>query len=105
MSGCWFNTSRAVAFHSKHNTIAHPQSLVWSSSPAYGKFEFLGISGNTAKGRIVAKVAVYGKDIINTFFDQADLAGKQVHLFATSGGTGIDGSVKEFYPLYETSFF
>ena len=50
-------------------------------------------------------MAVYGKDIINTFFDQADLAGKQVHLFATSGGTGIDGSVKEFYPLYETSFF
>ena len=33
--------------------------------------------------------------IINTFFDQANLTGKQVHLFATSGGTGIDGSIKE----------
>ena len=38
--------------------------------------------------------------IINTFFDQADLAGKQVHLFATSGGTGIDGSVKELRETY-----
>lgn len=39
--------------------------------------------------------------IINTFFDQADLSGKKVHLFATSGGTGIEGSLielKETYP-------
>ena len=28
----------------------------------YGKFDFLGISGNTAKGKIAAKVAVYGRD-------------------------------------------
>ena len=27
----------------------------------YGKFEFLGISGNTAKGKTAARVAVYGK--------------------------------------------
>ena len=42
--------------------------------------------------------------IINTFFDQADLSGKKVHLFATSGGTGIDGSLnelKETYPEVE----
>ena len=38
--------------------------------------------------------------IINTFFDQANLAGKQIHLFATSGGTGIDGSVKELRETY-----
>ena len=38
--------------------------------------------------------------IINTFFDQADLSGKEVHLFATSGGTGIDGSVKELRNTY-----
>ena len=38
--------------------------------------------------------------IINTFFDRADLSGKQVHLFATSGGTGIDGSVKELRETY-----
>ena len=39
--------------------------------------------------------------IINTFFDQADLADVKVHLFATSGGTGIGGShneLKETYP-------
>ena len=38
--------------------------------------------------------------IINTFFDQANLTGKQIHLFATSGGTGIDGSVKELRETY-----
>ena len=38
--------------------------------------------------------------IINSFFDQADLAGKQIHLFATSGGTGIDGRVKELRETY-----
>ena len=64
---------------------------MWSSSPAYGKFEFLGISGNTAKGRIVAKVAVYGKDIINTFFDQADLAGKQARILKDSSTRNLTG--------------
>jgi len=42
--------------------------------------------------------------IINTLFDQADLTGKKVHLFATSGGTGIEGSfreLKETYPEVE----
>ena len=33
--------------------------------------------------------------IIDTFFDQADLSGKKIHLFATSGGSGIERSVKE----------
>ena len=28
----------------------------------YGKFDFLGVSGNTAKGKMAALVAVYGKD-------------------------------------------
>lgn len=30
--------------------------------------------------------------IIDTFFEQADLEGKTVHLFATSGGSGIEDS-------------
>lgn len=38
--------------------------------------------------------------IINTLFDKADLTDKQIHLFATSGGTGIDGSVKELRETY-----
>ena len=38
--------------------------------------------------------------IINTFFDQADLADKKVHLFATSGGTAIKGSHKELTETY-----
>lgn len=38
--------------------------------------------------------------IINTFFDQADLNGKTVHLFATSSSTGIEGSVKELRETY-----
>ena len=35
--------------------------------------------------------------IINTFFD---LAGKRIHLFATSSSTGIEGSVKELKETY-----
>lgn len=38
--------------------------------------------------------------IINTFFDLADLAGKRIHLFATSSSTGIEGSVKELKETY-----
>ena len=38
--------------------------------------------------------------IINTFFDQADLNGKTIHLFATSSSTGIEGSVKELKETY-----
>ena len=38
--------------------------------------------------------------IINTFFDQAKLDCIKIHLFATSGGTGIDGSLKELKKTY-----
>lgn len=38
--------------------------------------------------------------IINTFFDQTDLKGKKIHLFATSSSTGIEGSVKELRETY-----
>jgi len=38
--------------------------------------------------------------IINTFFDNADLRGKTIHLFATSSSTGIEGSVKELRETY-----
>ena len=38
--------------------------------------------------------------IINTFFDQADLSGKTIHLFATSGGTDIKGSFDELKQTY-----
>ncbi len=38
--------------------------------------------------------------IINTFFDQADLKGKRIHLFATSGGTDIKGSIDELKATY-----
>ena len=38
--------------------------------------------------------------LINTFFDQADLKGKTIHLFATSSSTGIEGSIKELKETY-----
>ena len=38
--------------------------------------------------------------IINTFFDQAELSEIKVHLFATSGGTGIQGSMDELRKTY-----
>lgn len=33
--------------------------------------------------------------IIDTFFERADLEGKTVHLFATSGGSGIEDSMSQ----------
>ena len=38
--------------------------------------------------------------IINTFFDSADLNGIKIHLFATSGGSGIQGSFDELKRTY-----
>ena len=38
--------------------------------------------------------------IINTFFDQADLNEKKIHLFATSSSTGIEGSLEELKATY-----
>jgi len=38
--------------------------------------------------------------IINTFFEFADLSGKKVVLFATSGGSGIDRAVKDLKGQY-----
>lgn len=38
--------------------------------------------------------------IINTFFDEADLKGKKIHLFATSSSTGIEGSMNELRKTY-----
>ncbi len=33
--------------------------------------------------------------IIDTFFERTDLEGKTVHLFATSGGSGIEDSMSQ----------
>lgn len=38
--------------------------------------------------------------IIETLFDNADFSGKKVHLFATSGGSGISQSLKELQEQY-----
>lgn len=38
--------------------------------------------------------------IIETLFDNADFRGKKVHLFATSGGSGIESSLKELRQAY-----
>ncbi|MCR5138284.1 MAG: hypothetical protein K6C12_14550 [Oscillospiraceae bacterium] len=38
--------------------------------------------------------------ISGTFFDQADLKGKTVHLFATSGGGNIQDSMADMKAAY-----
>lgn len=38
--------------------------------------------------------------VVNTFIEQADLNGKMVILFATSGGSGIERSVSDLKTLY-----
>lgn len=38
--------------------------------------------------------------IIETLFDQVDFSGKKVHLFATSGSSGIEDSLKELRKEY-----
>ena len=43
--------------------------------------------------------------IINTFLEQYEFSGKHVVLFATSGGTDIDKSVKDLQNTYTRSHF
>lgn len=38
--------------------------------------------------------------IINTFFDSVKLEGVKIHLFATSGGSGIQNSFRELKITY-----
>lgn len=38
--------------------------------------------------------------IINTFLESADFTGKKIHLFATSGGSGIDRAVNDLKAQY-----
>ena len=38
--------------------------------------------------------------IINTFFDSVELEGVKIHLFATSGGSGIQNSFRELKITY-----
>ncbi|MBQ3460506.1 MAG: NAD(P)H-dependent oxidoreductase [Solobacterium sp.] len=38
--------------------------------------------------------------LINTFVETYDLSGKEIVLFATSGGSGIDKAVKDFQTAY-----
>ena len=42
--------------------------------------------------------------IVNTFIEAHDLSGKVIHVFATSGGSGVEGSAKDLqkaYPQYQ----
>ncbi len=43
--------------------------------------------------------------IINAFFEENDLGGKDVYLFATSGGTGIDGAMRDLKKAYPAVSF
>ena len=38
--------------------------------------------------------------IINTFIEENDLSGKDVYIFVTSGGSGVDGSLKDLRAKY-----
>ncbi len=38
--------------------------------------------------------------IINTFIEENDLSGKDVYVFVTSGGSGVDGSLKDLRAKY-----
>ena len=38
--------------------------------------------------------------IINTFIEENDLSGKDVYIFVTSGGSGVDGGLKDLRAKY-----
>ena len=47
---------------------------------------------------------VYFSATGNTFIEAHDLSGKTLHVFATSGGSGVEGSasdLKKAYPQYK----
>lgn len=43
--------------------------------------------------------------IINTFIEELDLSGKTIKVFCTSGGSGVDGCVKDLQDTYPTLNF
>ena len=38
--------------------------------------------------------------IINTFIEENDLTGKEIYVFCTSGGSGVDGSLNDLKKIY-----
>ncbi len=43
--------------------------------------------------------------IINTFIEENDLSGKDIYVFVTSGGSGVDGSLKDLRDKYSNLKF
>lgn len=43
--------------------------------------------------------------IINTFIESVDLSGKEIYLFATSGGSGINKALRDLSTLYPNYSF
>ena len=38
--------------------------------------------------------------VVNTFIEENDLSGKEIHIFVTSGGSTIEGSLKDLKEKY-----
>ena len=43
--------------------------------------------------------------IINTFIEENDLTGKEIYVFCTSGGSGVDGSLNDLKKTYSNLNF
>ena len=43
--------------------------------------------------------------IINTFIEENDLTGKEIYVFCTSGGSGVDGSLNDLKKIYSNLNF
>lgn len=39
--------------------------------------------------------------IVNTFIEENDLSGKEIYIYVTSGGSGVDGSIKDLRNTYQ----
>ncbi len=39
--------------------------------------------------------------IVNTFIEENDLSGKDIYIYVTSGGSGVDGSIKDLRNTYQ----
>lgn len=87
--------------------------LDWTNKQARSTVEMRNPSSRPALAKTALDVSAYdtvyigfpiwwytAPHIINSFLEQTDLTGKTIVLFATSGGSGIGGAVKDLQHTY-----
>ena len=89
------------------------QDLDWRDSNSRSTVEMNDKSFRPPVHKKIENVSIYDKvvlgfpvwwytapTIINTFLEENDFTGKEIYLFVTSGGSGVDGSLNDLRKTY-----